>query len=214
MWRYLKYASLGGLVAGRWRCATSGSIDMQEFRRAVKVKPRLGDILRPTEGGEVPEEEEKQRLLKTGDFLTAEKLVLAGRDELQVISKTIYNKVKLAKRGIAEVELMDVYDMMDVKVQKRIIRTSFIKNIRQATTRKSPLSASPISACREKSRKESGIGNTRGNRKVEIYRDGHFSANEVRELDKSTSASIQERITADSKNCRAPNNIFNHRASQ
>ena len=120
VWRFLKHASLGGLTTGRWRCATSCMIDMAEFRRPVKVRPKLGKILRPTEGGVLLSEEEKKILLKSGSFLTDGSLVPAGTDEMELISKTVYDREKLARRGIAEEELMDVYDM-DVKVQKRII---------------------------------------------------------------------------------------------
>ena len=120
VWRFLKYSSLGGLTSGRWRCATSCMLDMKEFRRSVKVRPRLGKILRPTEGGRVLSEQEKQRLLGSGKYLSDVSLVPAGKSELEVITKTVYDKERLGCRGIAEAELMDVYDM-DVKVQKRII---------------------------------------------------------------------------------------------
>ena len=120
IWRILKHSSLGGLTTSRWRCATSCALDMAECRRKVTVRPKLGKILRPTEGGRLLSEEEKQGLLKTGKFLTDGSLVPAGVDELELISKNVYDQVKLACRGIAEAEMMDVYDM-DVKIQKRII---------------------------------------------------------------------------------------------
>ena len=210
VWRYLKHASLGGLTTGRWRCATSGSIDMQEFRRKVKVRPRLGDILRPTEGGELLDEEEKQRLIKTGDFLTGEKLVPAGRDELQVIAKTIYNKVKLARRGIAEVELMDVYDM-DVKVQKRIIAGLEYGPVSSRTYVKQPpgkilyrLALSVLAGRRVK--RKAALVTPEAIEKLKDSEMGIFSAKGVRELDESTSCSIQKRITADQANMKATKN--------
>ena len=58
VWRFLNHASLGGLTTGRWRCATSCTLDMAEFRRKVTVRPKLGKILRPTEGGRLLSEED------------------------------------------------------------------------------------------------------------------------------------------------------------
>ena len=44
----------------------------------------------------------------------------------------------------------------------------------RATARKNSLSASPVGARRKKSKKKGSIGNARGNRKIERFRNGYF----------------------------------------
>ena len=210
VWRYLKHASLGGLTTGRWRCATSCVLDMSEFRRKVTVRPKLGKILRPTEGGKLLTEEEKQGLLKTGKFLTDGSLVPPGVDELELISKTVYDQVKLARRGIAEAEMMDVYDM-DVKVQKRIIAGLEYGPVSSRAYVKQPpgkvlyrLALSSLAG----RRRETKVTPTSDKLLTDMKDSelGLFPAQEVRALEKETTDSVQERISADGQNMKAAKN--------
>ena len=210
IWRFLKHASLGGLTTGRWRCATSCEIDMEEFRRAVKVRPRLGKILRPTEGGRLLSDLEKQKLLESGNFLSDESLVPAGLDEVDVITKTVYDQEKLGCRGIAEAELMDVYDM-DVKVQKRIIAGLDYGPVSSRTYVSQPpgkvlyrLALSSLAGRKKRKRVEPVSAEN-----LEEMKDADLKilpAQVARTLETKMSEAVQERVAVDDRNMKAAKN--------
>ena len=145
-----------------------------------------------------------------GKFLTDGSLVPAGVDELELISKNVYDQVKLACRGIAEAEMMDVYDM-DVKIQKRIIAGLEYGPISSKAYVKQPPGKVLYRLAL------SSLAGRRNERKVTPTNDklltdmkdselGLFPAQEVRALEKETTNSVQERISSDDKNMKAAKN--------